>query len=179
MDLDAEHKTGGASATGGRAAHGASDAPQADDALRLRAFLPYRLSVLSNRVSRMIARDYAERFDLSVPQWRVVAILAEHGELTATGVAEAGQMDKVAVSRATKTLIDRALVRRQPSQDDGRMAVLALTKPGEALFAQIAPLALEREAQLLAALSDDQQAVLDAALATLDARMGELEAAGD
>ena len=43
--------------------------------LDLDDFLPYRLSVLTNRVSGAIARHYSERFGLSVPEWRVMAVL--------------------------------------------------------------------------------------------------------
>ena len=46
--------------------------------LKLESFLPYRLSVLSNRVSAAIAQDYAERFDMTVPEWRTMAALGEH-----------------------------------------------------------------------------------------------------
>ena len=41
--------------------------PAAPDLLDLETFLPYRLSVLSNRISNAIARVYARRFGLSIP----------------------------------------------------------------------------------------------------------------
>jgi len=44
--------------------------------LLLENFLPYRLSVLTNLVSSAIAGAYRERFGLSIPEWRVVAVLA-------------------------------------------------------------------------------------------------------
>ena len=59
------------------------DAGRTGDAeLRLDAYLPYRLSVASNAVSGLIARAYQDRFGLSVPQWRVICVLAEDGGLT-------------------------------------------------------------------------------------------------
>ena len=48
----------------------------AEPFLRLDAFLPYRLSFTSNLVSDTIARTYAALFDLSIPEWRVVAVVA-------------------------------------------------------------------------------------------------------
>jgi len=39
-------------------------------ALRLETFLPYRLSVLANEVSTRLASVYAERFGLTIPEWR-------------------------------------------------------------------------------------------------------------
>ena len=43
--------------------------------LHLEAFLPYRLSVASNLVSRASARRYQSAFGLSIPEWRVIAVL--------------------------------------------------------------------------------------------------------
>ncbi|MGA2364065.1 MAG: MarR family transcriptional regulator, partial [Steroidobacteraceae bacterium] len=50
--------------------------------LRLQDYLPYRLSVASNAVSRLIARAYEQRFGLKIPQWRLIAVLADEGPLT-------------------------------------------------------------------------------------------------
>ena len=49
----------------------------ADQRLRLRDYLPYRLSVAANAVSQLIARAYKEQFGLTVPQWRLLAVLAD------------------------------------------------------------------------------------------------------
>ena len=38
--------------------------------LDLDSFTPYRLSVLTNRVSGAIAQHYSQRFALSIPEWR-------------------------------------------------------------------------------------------------------------
>ena len=43
--------------------------------LKLEHFVPYRLSVLTNIVSSAIAGAYAARFGLSIPEWRVIAVL--------------------------------------------------------------------------------------------------------
>src|SRR3546814_12999639 len=62
--------------------------------LDLERFLPYRLSVLSNRVSQTIADFYVERFGLAVTEWRVIAVLglfarlSAHGRALAPGAAE-------------------------------------------------------------------------------------------
>src|SRR3546814_8589262 len=55
--------------------------------LDLERFLPYRLSVLSNRVSQTIADFYVERFGLAVTEWRVIAVLGRFAGLSANGVA--------------------------------------------------------------------------------------------
>ena len=79
------------------------DCPRAErtpSVLELEHFLPYRLSVLSNRISQAIARIYAERFDLSITEWRLMAVMGRYPDLTAAQLVERTAMDKVAVSRA-------------------------------------------------------------------------------
>ena len=56
-------------------------------ALDLDQFLPYRLSVLTNRISRGLAALYSERFDISVTEWRVIAVLGRYPGLSANNVA--------------------------------------------------------------------------------------------
>lgn len=76
--------------------------------LALERFLPYRLSVLTNRVSGALSRHYADRFGIGIPEWRVIAILGRYAGLSANQVAERSAMDKVTVSRAVAALESRA-----------------------------------------------------------------------
>ncbi len=126
--------------------------PTPAELLVLEEFLPYRLSVLSNRVSRAIARRYAKTFDLSIPEWRVIAVLGRRTGLSAKDIAEATEMDKVAVSRAVARLTAARRVAARADREDARRQLLSLTREGEALHARIAPIALESERRLLAVL---------------------------
>ena len=126
-----------------------ADEAIADSALRLDSYLPYRLSVASNAVSRLIARAYEDRFGLTIPQWRLIAVLGEHGPLTQQAIGARTVMDKVTVSRATQGLVKRRLVQRAPHDADGRSHHLGLSKAGERLYSEVAPVALEYEARLL------------------------------
>jgi DNA-binding MarR family transcriptional regulator len=120
-----------------------------DSALRLDGYLPYRLSVASNAVSRLISRAYEDRFGLTIPQWRLIAVLAEDGPLTQQAIGARTVMDKVTVSRATQGLVKRRLVQRAPHDIDGRSHHVTLSKAGERLYTEISPVALEYEARLL------------------------------
>ncbi|MGD9966098.1 MAG: MarR family winged helix-turn-helix transcriptional regulator [Hyphomonadaceae bacterium] len=135
--------------------------PTPTDLLVLEDFLPYRLSILSNRISRAIATRYAKTFDLTIPEWRVIAVLGRRPELTATEIAEATEMDKVAVSRAVAKLVGSKRVAARADRDDARRQILSLTPHGEAVLARIAPIALENERRLLAALDARERAQLD------------------
>ncbi len=129
--------------------------------LELERFLPYRLSVLSNQVSRGIAETYAGRFGLGVTEWRVIAILGRYPDLTATEVAERAAMDKVAVSRAVRRLLESGLLERRESDADRRTKHLCLSRSGTEVFDAIAPAALEYERRLLDQLDPDERRVLN------------------
>lgn len=145
----------------------------ARDLLDLEHFLPYRLSVLSNRISQDIARLYADRFGLAITEWRVLAVLGRHPGLSAREVAERTAMDKVAVSRAIASLTAAGRIARDTAGDDRRRSVLRLSPAGEAIYAEVAPLALAYQARLLQGLGPEERAALDRLLN----RMDELELA--
>lgn len=137
--------------------------------LKLSAFLPYRLSVLSNRISRAIADSYEDRFDLTLPEWRVMAVLGDSPNLSAREVADRTAMDKVMVSRAVARLIAAGRVTRRTDSADRRRSILALSEAGHQIYAGVAPMALGYEKALLAQLSAEDQAALDRVLAKLEA----------
>lgn len=141
--------------------------PTPAELLVLEDFLPYRLSILSNRVSRAIATRYAEAFQLSIPEWRIIAVLGRRPGLTAKEVAEATEMDKVAVSRAVAKLVDSKRVAARADRADARRQILSLTAQGESVHARIAPIALASEQRLLASLDARDRAQLDALLVRL------------
>jgi len=139
------------------------------DIMALERFLPYRLSVLSNTVSRAISREYQQQFGLSIPQWRVMAVLGRFPDLSANEVAEKTAMDKVMVSRAVASLLDDGRLERQTDPRDRRRSVLRLSAEGRAIYRRIVPQALGYEARLLQALSPAERAALDRILDRLQA----------
>ena len=143
--------------------------PKADAPLHLEDFLPYRLAVLANAVSRAIARRYEDEFGLSIPEWRVMALLGVSPGLTATEVAEATPMDKVAISRAVRGLMDAGRLKSSADAEDGRRQRLSLTPAGAAIYRRIVPLARTLEAQLLADLDARDKAALDDLIDRLEA----------
>jgi DNA-binding MarR family transcriptional regulator len=129
--------------------------------LELEHFLPYRLSILSNTVSQAIADDYQRRFDLSMTEWRVMAVLARFDGLSAREVAERTAMDKVAVSRALARLVESGRVNRSTHGDDKRRSVLGLSEAGWVIHDEVAPMAREHERELLARLDENERVWLE------------------
>ena len=125
---------------------------------RLKEFVPYLLSITSNAVSGRIALEYRQRFGLSVPEWRVMAVLGDSGPLTQRDLTRQTVMDKVAVTRACKGLEERGLASRQPNAQDGRSHLLELTESGTRMHDEIMPLALEMERRLFARFTPEEVA---------------------
>jgi len=136
----------------------------------LAGFLPYQLSVTSNAVSSLIAERYRKRFGLKIPEWRVMAVLGDAGTMTQRALTAATVMDKVAVNRAVKVLEDRGLIARVPNPGDGRSHLLALTAEGQAIHAEVMPLARATERELLEGFGAAEEASLRDLLARLRAR---------
>ncbi len=129
--------------------------------LVLERFLPYRLSYLTNIISRKLARLYSDQFDITTHEWKILATLNRHPNISAANAGEKTAMDKVAVSRAIKGLCDKGLVHKIFSKEDRRRSVLNMTEEGEAIYSRIEPLVTEYENSLLAILNSQELSQLD------------------
>jgi DNA-binding MarR family transcriptional regulator len=136
------------------------------ESLALESFLPYRLNRLADAVSREFSRIYRDRYGLTRPEWWLLATLGQYGTMTATAVGAHSAMHKTKVSRAVAALEKRRWLARSPDTGDRRVEHLALTKAGETVYREMAPLAKEFEAAMLTRMSEVQR---KAVLSGLDA----------
>lgn len=125
-------------------------------AMELKNFLPYQLSVLSNKVSHGIAKFYREQHDITIPEWRILAILSYNDQMTAKQLAESSQMDKVKISRTAKILLGKKHIKEKTCQKDARSRLYQLTKQGQTLINQVKPKAEAFEKDLISSLSDSE-----------------------
>ncbi|HET9694110.1 MAG TPA: MarR family winged helix-turn-helix transcriptional regulator [Steroidobacteraceae bacterium] len=138
--------------------------------IELEHFLPYRISVLANVMSTAIAAAYEERFGLTIPEWRVIAVLTRYPGLSAREVAQKTRMDAVAVSRAVNRLLRAGRLRRAVAPDDRRRSVLQVSDAGTAVYHEVAPMALEFERALLESISSAEGAQFERLLGVLTER---------
>lgn len=141
-----------------------------DNELKLENFLPYQLAVLSNTVSTTVARAYDKRFKVSIPEWRVIAVLGRFPGLSAVEVAERTLMDKVAVSRAVTKLIKNGRIDREFADADRRRSILNLSEDGKKLHDEIAQVALRFERDLVEGFSEEEMKSLTNIMDRLMAR---------
>ncbi|WP_044562540.1 MarR family winged helix-turn-helix transcriptional regulator [Azospirillum sp. B4] len=141
--------------------------------LQLNRFLPYRLNILSKKVSLALAARYQERFGLSIPEWRVFATLGQEQPLSSNDIVDRTAMDKAKVSRAVNRLVDAGLLDRKPHPKDQRLLRLSFSAKGRDLYAQVAPEALAWEARLLSVLTEAERAQLWSLMEKLEQRVAE------
>jgi DNA-binding MarR family transcriptional regulator len=140
--------------------------------LELQRFLPYRLNRLAAEISEELSGIYAERFGLDVPEWRVLATLGAGEPVTAQAIVASTRTHKSTISRAIARLLEIGLIERIASPADGRERLLRFTAKGRKVYGEVAPLALDYEAELLARLPEDRRAALLAGLAALERALG-------
>lgn len=138
--------------------------------IELESFLPYRISVLANVMSSAIAVAYEERFGLTIPEWRVIAVLSRYPGLSAREVAQKSRMDAVAVSRAVNRLLRAGRLRRAVAAEDRRRSVLEVSEAGAAVYREVAPMALAIEHSLLEPIAGRDGETLHRLLGVLTAR---------
>lgn len=145
--------------------------PEAESSpgLPLESFLPYRLLAAANAVSRLIARAYDDRFGLTVPEWRLMCVLADGGPATLAEAAARLLMERPSVGRAAQGLLRRRLAKPTERRAEIGGRALELTFEGERLHGEIAPLALAYEAALIAGLAPPEVALLKRLLSRLQA----------
>ncbi len=124
--------------------------------LRLEAFLPYRLSLLSNAVSGAIAAVYGDKFAISMPEWRIMMILAEYPGASADEVCRRTKMEKSVVSRAVSRLLKRHLIDRHMDEKDRRRSRLKLSETGLTVYDEVMPIARNYEEKLLSNLTGEE-----------------------
>jgi DNA-binding MarR family transcriptional regulator len=135
--------------------------------LDLDQFLPYLMNVLASRLSRELASVYEKRFGISIPEWRVIAHLSQNRNVSVREIHERVDMDKAKVSRAAARLEGAGIIEKRVNGADRRLVELQLTKKGRKIFAEIEPLALACEQDLLSRLSSKEQASLRAIVGKL------------
>lgn len=119
----------------------------------LSAFLPYRLAVLSERVSRRLSVEYGRTHRLTVPEWRVMVHLLRGGAVSVRDIQTCVNLEKPRVSRAVSRLAAEGLVQKTQGKTDARLVAISLTDAGRAALQEIIPAAQEVESRLIGAVS--------------------------
>ena len=134
-----------------------SNKKQSQTVLTLERYMPYRLSVLSNKVSSIIAETYKGKFAISITEWRIMAVLGEYPGSSADEVSGKTQIEKSILSRAVSKLLSRKLIAREFDENDKRRSILQLTDVGLAVYEEMVPLSYDYQQQLVSCFNEAEQ----------------------
>lgn len=133
-------------------------APRKTARLDLFKFVPFQLNRLAAEVSSALAAEYAARYGLDIPEWRVLATLGfRHEPCSAQYVADCTRTHKSTISRAVTSLLKREIIERVENADDRREFRLQLTRKGATLYEELIPRLLRREQEILSCLSTQER----------------------
>lgn len=126
--------------------------------LDLFKFVPFRLNRLAAEVSSALSVEYATRYGLDIPEWRVLATLGFRNEAcSAQYIAHCTRTHKSTISRAVTALMKRQMVERVENADDRREFRLRLTRKGAAIYEELIPRLLRKEQEILSCLSAQER----------------------
>jgi DNA-binding MarR family transcriptional regulator len=143
--------------------------------LVLRDFLPYRIAVLARGISASLGKKYKD-LGITIPEWRLIAHLAEVGTCSSGEICARTAMDKAKVNRAVMRLVAGGLVLAGISSHDRRVNVLKLTARGQKVYQKIVPMALDLESAVVEPLSPAEIKELVRIIAKLQTHVAKLPA---
>ena len=121
----------------------------------LTSFTAYRVAVAAQLLSETLAREYRERFGITIPEWRILVHLAHSGGASVRDIENAVVMEKSKVSRTATRLEARGLISKVPHSVDRRLVNLSLTSDGRSMMAELLPIASAFQNRLRAELGEE------------------------
>ena len=135
--------------------------------LTINQFVTARVNAVAKALNRSSARLYLSRFDLTVPEWRILANIEQREPCAARDLIEHISMDKALISRTIKRLQQRGFLEVRANPADRRTSTIALTREGIAMYRKLLPSARRRQAKLIESLTKEERQVLWRALSKL------------
>jgi len=137
--------------------------------LDLFKFVPFRLNRLAAEVSSALSAEYAARYGLDIPEWRVLATLGFRSDAcSAQYVSDCTRTHKSTISRAVTALMERQLVERVENAEDRREFRLRLSRKGRALYEELIPRLLRKEQEILSCLTATERREFAALLGKIE-----------
>jgi DNA-binding MarR family transcriptional regulator len=131
-------------------------------------FLTFRITRVSNALRTGLTKRYLEEFDLSLPEWRLLALVARFSPMRFSELTSRSGMDKGQVSRTLREMAKNGLTKMKSIRPAGSRSAEALAAPvmvsitpkGKALYQSVLPVARRRQAEMLATLTESERIML-------------------
>ncbi len=95
-------------------------------------------------------------FNISIPEWKLLGQLYEHGNVKLNELAELLSYDPPMVTKLAKMLDKKALVKRQQDPKDERAKIITITKEGSSVIEQSELVVKKTMAQILQGISREE-----------------------
>lgn len=117
----------------------------------------YRISYLANAIVVPTYDDIRRDFGIIRAEYLLLLCLAHNPVLTAQDVARMTRRPRNSISRSVHRMLNEGYLDRVPDPEDGRQARLSITPQGRALHERIAAYFVDREAEILDILDDEER----------------------
>lgn len=136
--------------------------------------MTFRLHMVA-RLSERVSEDYyRQRFDLSLPECRVIGITGGYGSVSFKKVASDTYLEKSYASRVVSALVERGIIEKLENPSDSRSVLLSLTPHGVEVHDQMHQAAIRLNEWLTTDFLDGQVEELTATLRHVENRLERL-----
>ena len=135
---------------------------------KLHDLINVKLNVVNVKMSRQVGQTVHKLADLRLPEWRILALLAEAGSLSQADIRSQIGMDKGQISRTVKSMFKSELISSETAEGKSRNIRLDLTEKGREVHRKVDIMMERRNNELLASLSSDQRGSLYEGLEILE-----------
>jgi DNA-binding MarR family transcriptional regulator len=135
--------------------------------LEIHDFPTFLILRLATVTKNNLSRRYLDPFGITMPEWRLIALLARFGTRLFSEVTAGSSMDKGQVSRTLKAIHKKGLVRLNAlnASDRPRSSAISpriqvvISPKGRALFNRILPVARAHQQRLIEMLTPEERTV--------------------
>lgn len=132
------------------------------EVFELQRFFPYQTRIFYRAITSAVEAVYKESYGLKPYEWRTMAILGQSQKLTPADIVERSSMDKVSVSRAVASLVERKWIVESANKVDSRSKFLRLSAAGKRVYLNLIPKMNLVEQEILSPLDPREvQTLLD------------------
>lgn len=142
--------------------------------MRIESFLPYRLAVVAEALSRQLGAVYAGEHGLTREEWRLLFLIEDAGRIDSLELAGRTSLDKVQVSRAASRLEDKGLILRRIPAEDRRLREYSITDAGQELFRHVFGEVEAKAGAIFKAMPQQDRAALEQGIGALGRAIREI-----
>lgn len=147
-----------------------TDLDEEGNGLTVDHFLTTMISQVINGLRRTLTQPYAEAFGVTVPEWRLLSLLAHAKILPFAELVVQSTSDKALVSRTVRRLETQGMVAIHAEGSTPRKKLTCVITPvGQAFHDKVIPVARQRQAAMIRLLTKEEREMTYRALEKLHA----------